>query len=185
MKNHSLKSIAVFCGSTTGSDPAIVQACLDLAQVLCAHKIALVYGGGNVGLMGILADETIRLGGEVIGVIPQKLMDIEVAHKGLPHLHIVPGMHERKALMARLADAFVVLPGGIGTLEEFFEIYTWLQLGYHEKPVALLNINGFYDMLIGFLRQLIQQGFIEKNQFEKLIIHDNSINLINQFMKLR
>jgi uncharacterized protein (TIGR00730 family) len=185
MKTKPLKRIAVFCGSTTGSDPAFVQACLDLAQVLCAHDITLVYGGGNVGLMGILADETIRLGGEVVGVIPQKLMDIEVAHKGLPHLHIVPGMHERKALMARLADAFVVLPGGIGTLEEFFEMYTWLQLGYHEKPVALLNINGFYDMLISFLRQLIQQGFIEKNQFDKLIIHDNSINLINQFMKLR
>ena len=166
MTHHPGKKIAVFCGSASGSDPLIVQGCINLAGELCASKTALVYGGGNVGLMGILADEMLRLGGMVVGVIPQKLVDIEVAHNGLTRLHIVPGMHERKALMAQLSDAFIVMPGGIGTMEEFFEMYTWLQLGYHEKPVALLNINGFYNQLIGFLKHMVDQGFMKKNQVE-------------------
>jgi len=183
MQTRSIKRIAVFCGSAKGSDPAIVQNCILLAGMLCTNKIALVYGGGNVGLMGILADEMLRLGGEVIGVIPQKLVDIEVAHNGLTKLHIVPGMHERKALMARLSDAFVVLPGGIGTMDEFFEMYSWLQLGYHEKPVAILNINGFYDMLIGFLKHLVQQGFVKRRQFEKLIIKERLIDLIDKILR--
>jgi uncharacterized protein (TIGR00730 family) len=166
-----------------GSDPAIVQHCIHLAGVLHTNKIALVYGGGNIGLMGILADEMLRLGGEVIGVIPQKLVDIEVVHNGLTQLNIVAGMHERKALMAKLSDAFVVLPGGIGTMEEFFEMYTWLQLGYHKKPVAILNINGFYDMLIGFLNHLVQQGFVNRKQLEKLIIQERPIDLIDKILK--
>jgi uncharacterized protein (TIGR00730 family) len=183
MKTRTLKRIAVFCGSATGSDPAIISACSDLAGLLHANKIGLVYGGGNIGLMGILADEMLKLGGEVIGVIPQKLVDTEVAHNGLTQLHIVAGMHERKALMANMSDAFAVLPGGIGTLEEFFEMYTWLQLGYHDKVIAVLNINGFYDRLIEFISQLVQQGFVSKSQFEKLIIQDNVADLLNQIMK--
>jgi len=183
MENRLIKSIAVFCGSSIGSDPAIAQACLDLTRAMYSNKITLIYGGGNVGLMGIMADEMLRLGGEIIGVIPQKLVEIEVAHNGLTHLHIVPGMHERKALMGGLANAFAVLPGGIGTMEEFFEMFTWLQLGYHEKPVALLNTNGFYDLLIGFLKHLIRQGFVHQNQFEKLIISDNPHDLVNKILR--
>jgi len=183
MKSHPIKRIAVFCGSATGSDPAFRQTCIDLAGIFQTHRIAMVYGGGNIGLMGILADEMLRLGGEVIGVIPKKLVDIELAHNGLTHLHIVPGMHERKALMASLSDAFIVLPGGIGTMEEFFEMYTWLQLGYHDKPLALLNINGFYNMLIGFLDHIVQQGFFQRSRFEQLIIDDHPADLVNRIIK--
>ena len=179
---EKIKKIAVFCGSATGSDPAIVTDCLELANVLCTNKITLVYGGGNVGLMGIMADEMLRLGGKVIGVIPQKLVEIEVAHTNLTELNIVPGMHERKALMAKLADAFIVLPGGIGTMEEFFEIYTWLQLGYHSKPIALSNVNGFYNVLIDFLNILVSREFVKRSQMEKLLIRKNSKEIIADFL---
>ena len=182
MKSTSITKIAVFCGSSAGYDPVFRQACLDLAGSFHAHRIVLVYGGGNIGLMGILADELLRLGGEVTGVIPKKLVDIEVAHKGLTHLHIVTGMHERKALMANLSDAFIVLPGGIGTMEEFFEMYTWLQLGYHSKPLALLNINGFYNMLIDFLDHTVQQGFFQRCRFEQLIVDDSPADLVNRII---
>ena len=182
MGSEVIKRIAVFCGSAKGNDIAFVQDCLNLAGSLCANNISLVYGGGNVGLMGVLADEMLRLGGEAIGVIPRKLVEIEVAHSGLTKLHIVTGMHERKALMASLADAFIVLPGGIGTMEEFFEIYTWLQLEYHSKPIAISNVNGFYDGLITFLRHLVEQQFVKAAQFERLIIRDNSVQLINNIL---
>lgn len=185
METKIINRIAVFCGSSTGYDPDIIQHCINLARELHANKITLVYGGGNVGLMGILADEMLQLGDEVIGVIPQKLVEIEVAHNGLSHLHIVPGMHERKALMAGLADAFIVLPGGIGTMEEFFEMFTWQQLGYHNKPVAVLNINGFYDQLIGLLGHMSQQGFVSQSKIEELIICNNSVDLINRILKSR
>lgn len=146
------------------------------------HKLALVYGGGNIGLMGLLADEMLKRGGEVIGVIPQKLVDIEVAHYNLTHLHIVSGMHERKALMAKLSDAFIVMPGGIGTMDEFFEMYTWLQLGYHHKPVALLNIKGFYNMLIGFLEHMVQQGYFQRYRYEQLIIEEHPADLVDRIL---
>ena len=157
--------------------------CLNLAAALCSHDIRLVYGGGNIGLMGMLADEVLRLGGKVIGVIPEKLLQIEVAHKRLTEMHVVKGMHERKALMASLADAFIVLPGGIGTMEEFFEIYTWLQLGYHGKPVAISNINGFYDILLSFLHMLVREEFVKKDQIDSLIIENNSTDLVNRIIK--
>jgi uncharacterized protein (TIGR00730 family) len=133
--------------------------------------------------MGILADEMLRLGGEVTGVIPQKLVDIEVVHKGLTHLHIVPGMHERKALMTRLSDAFLILPGGIGTMDEFFEIFTWLQLGYHQKPVALLNANGFYNNLIGLLENMVQQGFLKQDRYDQLIMGEKAEALMARIIK--
>jgi len=183
MKSVNVKRIAVFCGSATGVDPAFRKACIDLAGTLHSKRIGLVYGGGNIGLMGILADEMLRLGSEVIGVIPQKLVDIEVAHNDLTQMHIVPGMHERKALMANLSDAFVVLPGGIGTMEELFEMYTWLQLGYHDKPVALLNTNGFYNTLIGLLENMVQQGFLKKDRFEQLMIGEQPEELIERIIK--
>jgi uncharacterized protein (TIGR00730 family) len=183
MKSKSIHRIAVFCGSANGTDPEIRKECIHLAGIFHSQRIGLVYGGGNVGLMGILADEMLRLGSEVIGVIPQKLVDIEVAHKGLTHMHIVPGMHERKALMAKLSDAFLILPGGIGTMEEFFEMYTWLQLGYHRKPVALLNINGFYNMLIGLLENMVKQGFLKKDRFEQLMIGERVEELVDRIIK--
>jgi len=182
MKTAQIKKVAVFCGSATGNNPAIIQDCLNLAHTLCAHNITMVYGGGNVGLMGVLADEILRQGGEAIGVIPEKLVEIEVAHNGLTKLHIVKGMHERKALMASMADAFIILPGGIGTMEEFFEIYTWLQLGYHNKPIAISNIGGFYNTLIAFLNHLVDQQFVKSSQVEKLIIEKNSVDLVHRIM---
>jgi uncharacterized protein (TIGR00730 family) len=183
MKPATVKRIAVFCGSAAGSDNLFRQACTDLAGILYTRGVGIVYGGGNIGLMGILADEMLKLGGEVIGVIPQKLVDIEVAHTNLTFMHIVPGMHERKALMAKLSDAFLVLPGGIGTMEEFFEMYTWLQLGYHNKPVALLNVHGFYDSLIRFLEHMVHEGFLKRDRFEDLLIDDELSNLIGRIIR--
>jgi len=178
-----ISRIAVFCGSSTGSDHSFIQACTRLAEALYSRRIGLVYGGGNIGLMGILADEMLSSGCEVIGVIPQKLVDMEVAHINLSRLHIVPGMHERKAMMAELSDAFIVMPGGIGTMDEFFEMYTWLLLGYHNKPIGLLNTNGFFDMLIGFIGHMAGQGFLQKNKFDQLIIDENPSSLVDSIIK--
>src|SRR5512133_4099326 len=175
-----IDKVAVFCGSATGNDVAISRDCQNLAAALCAHDITLVYGGGNVGLMGILADEMLRLGGKVVGVIPEKLVEIEVAHSNLTRLHIVKGMHERKALMTSLADAFIVLPGGIGTMEEFFEIYTWLQLGYHNKPIGICNINGFYDILLHFLKHMTEKQFFKSEHLKDLIIAPFSSEIVHQ-----
>jgi uncharacterized protein (TIGR00730 family) len=179
----TIKKVTVFCGSNTGKDEAFTKDCLELARALYKNHISLIYGGGNVGLMGVLADEILRLGGEVIGVIPKKLVEIEVAHTGLTKLHVVEGMHERKALMASLADAFLVLPGGIGTMEEFFEIYTWMQLGYHDKPIAISNVNGYYNVLKDLLNKLVEQSFVKTSQVEKLIIGDNSADILNRIIE--
>lgn len=175
---NGIKKASVFCGSSTGADPIYPKVCLELARLLSKHKIGMVYGGGNIGLMGILADEMLKMGSEVIGVIPQKLVDREVAHTGLTKLHIVHTMHERKALMMELADVFIVLPGGIGTLDEFFEIFTWHQLGYHTKTISILNINGFYNPLFSFLDHLIDQGFLDHSQIKSVIISDSPTELI-------
>jgi uncharacterized protein (TIGR00730 family) len=168
-----IKNIVIFCGSSLGRDPSYKALCKELVKLMFDRGIGLVYGGGNIGLMGVLADEMLRLGGEVTGVIPQKLVDIEVAHTGLTHLHIVSSMHERKALMASLSQAFIALPGGLGTLEEFFEVFTWFQLNYHNKPVCLLNWNGFYDLLLKFLEQIVNKGFIARNQLDNLLVGQN------------
>jgi uncharacterized protein (TIGR00730 family) len=156
----NLKSVAVYCGASMGNDPAHAAAARQLAQVLVEHNIALVYGGGKVGLMGVIADEVLRLGGDVTGVIPQALMAREVGHLGLTRLFVVKDMHERKAMMAQLSDGFIAMPGGMGTLEELFEMLTWAQLGIHAKPVGLLNTGGFYDGLIAFVAHLRGQGFV-------------------------
>ena len=129
----------------------------------------LVYGGGNIGLMGVIADEIMQLGGEVTGVIPRALMDKEVGHVGLTRLHIVKDMHERKALMAALSDGFIAMPGGIGTLEELFEILTWSQLGFHDKPIGVLNVNGFYDGLVGFLEHIVNERFLKMEDASRLM----------------
>ena len=165
-----MKSLCVYCGSSVGASPVYADAARRLAKVMVDDNIALVYGGGNVGLMGVIADEVLRLGGDATGVIPKALMDKEVGHQGLTHLHIVKDMHERKAMMAELSEGFVAMPGGIGTLEELFEVFTWSQLGFHEKPIGLLNVNGFYDGLIGFLDHVIQERFLRPEQ-ASLLVH--------------
>ena len=155
-----MKSIAVYCGASFGVNPLYADTARALGQVLVEHNIGLVYGGGNVGLMGVIADEVLRLGGEATGVIPRALVEREVGHAGLTRIFVVKDMHERKAMMAELSDGFIAMPGGMGTLEELFEMLTWSQLGIHAKPVALLNVNGFYDGLVSFIRHQQAEGFV-------------------------
>jgi len=155
-----LRRVCVFCGSSPGARPEYRAAAEALGRMLAARGLGLVYGGGNVGLMGVLADAALAAGGEVIGVIPRALVDLEVAHTGLRDLRIVDSMHERKAAMAELAGAFVALPGGIGTLEELFEVWTWAQLGLHAKPCALLDVAGYYAPLVAFLEHAVAARFL-------------------------
>ena len=155
-------SVCVYCGSRPGADPAFAASARSIGQWIGRHGGQLVYGGGHNGLMGILADATLEAGGRVIGVIPTALVEKEWAHTGCTELHIVENMHERKRIMAEHADAFLALPGGIGTLEEFFEVWTWRQLGYHDKPVGLLNLNGYYDHLLAFLQSSARSGFMHE-----------------------
>jgi len=150
----------VFCGASTGNDPIYRDAAVALGQTLATNGIRLVYGGGAVGLMGIVADAAMGAGGEVIGIIPQSLKDAEVGHQGLTRLEVVDGMHARKARMAELSDAFIALPGGLGTLEELFEVWTWAQLGYHQKPLGLLEVDQFFGKLSHFLDHLVDKGFV-------------------------
>jgi uncharacterized protein (TIGR00730 family) len=155
-----VKYVCVFCGSSMGVQPAYQQAAQGMGEALARRKLGLVYGGGNVGLMGTIADATLAAGGEVIGVIPDFMVAKEIAHTGLTQLHIVNSMHERKTMMAQLSDAFVALPGGYGTLEEFCEVLTWAQLGLHQKPFGLLNINGYYSPLLKFFDQAVTEEFL-------------------------
>ncbi|BAN50888.1 TIGR00730 family Rossman fold protein [Metapseudomonas resinovorans] len=156
----SLRSVCVFCGASPGAKPIYRETAAMLGHTLAERGITLVYGGGAVGLMGTVADAALAAGGEVIGVIPQSLVDAEVGHNGLTRLEVVDGMHARKARMAELSDAFIALPGGLGTLEELFEIWTWGQLGYHNKPLGLLEVNSFYDKLTDFLDHLVEERFV-------------------------
>jgi len=157
-----LVRICVYAGSNPGADPAYAEATAELARLLADREIGVVYGGARVGLMGILADTALTAGGEVIGVMPQALIDREIGHTGLTELHLVASMHERKALMAELSDGFVALPGGAGTLEELIEVYTWSQLGIHDKPMGVLNVNGYYDGLAALLDHAVQEGFLRR-----------------------
>jgi uncharacterized protein (TIGR00730 family) len=172
-KAHPL-NLCVFCGSSLGSEP-YVQAATELAAKLAQENVSVTYGGGNIGLMGVLADSVLEHDGKITGVIPQFLIDLEVAHTGLTELIVVDSMHERKAEMAKRADAFVALPGGFGTLEEFFEVLTWLQLGLHKKPCILLNVDGFYTPLLEFLDSAHRTGLIS-NVSMSLITVCNSID---------
>ncbi|WP_375740397.1 TIGR00730 family Rossman fold protein [Pseudomonas boanensis] len=156
----SLRSVCVFCGASPGAKPIYRETAALLGHTLAERGLTLVYGGGAVGLMGTVADAALAAGGKVIGVIPQSLMDAEIGHKGLTRLEVVDGMHARKARMAELSDAFIALPGGLGTLEELFEIWTWGQLGYHDKPLGLLEVNSFYDKLTDFLDHLVEERFV-------------------------
>jgi len=173
-------SICVYCGAGMGARPVYADAARSLARALAENGISLVYGGGNVGLMGVIADELMRLGGEVIGVIPRALMDMEVGHVGVTRLHIVKDMHDRKAMMADLADGFIAMPGGIGTLEELFEMLTWAQLGFHGKPIGVLNVNRFYDGLANLLEHTVNEGFLKIEDAARLIYDENPDLLIRR-----
>jgi uncharacterized protein (TIGR00730 family) len=155
-----MKSIAVYCGANAGASEVYAEAARAMGRALVDNDIALVFGGGHVGLMGTIADAVLAAGGKATGVIPQQLVDRELAHTGLTELFVVKDMHERKAMMAKLSDGFIAMPGGMGTLEELFEMLTWSQLGIHAKPVGALNVNGFYDQLVGFLTHAAGEGFI-------------------------
>jgi uncharacterized protein (TIGR00730 family) len=155
-----MRRVCVYAGSNPGNDPAYTDAARALARLLAEREIGLVYGGGKVGLMGVLADTVLAAGGQVIGVMPQALVDREIGHRGLTELRVVDSMHDRKALMADLSDAFVAVPGGIGTLEELIEVYTWSQLGIHDKACGVLNVCGYYDPLAAFLDHAVGEGFL-------------------------
>ncbi len=175
----SLRSVCVFCGASSGGDPAYREAAERLGEEIARRGMTLVYGGGAVGLMGMLADATLKAGGEVIGIIPQSLRDAEIGHPGLTRLEVVDGMHARKARMAQLADAFIALPGGLGTLEELFEVWTWGQLGYHAKPLGLLEVNGFYGKLSAFLDHLVGEGFVRRPHRDMLQRGDSAAALLD------
>ncbi|MEY3899419.1 MAG: hypothetical protein RI962_574 [Pseudomonadota bacterium] len=176
----SLQSLCVYCGSASGHDAAYADSARALGLEIARRGMSLVYGGGHVGLMGVVADAVLAAGAEVTGVIPSALMDSEVGHTRLTKLHVVKDMHERKALMAELADGFIALPGGIGTLEELFEVMTWLQLGYHRKPVGLLNTMGFYDDLLGMLNKQRDAGFLKPAHHALLITEAGITKLLDR-----
>jgi len=175
-----MKRLCVFCGSSPGHNPVYAALATQLGQALAQRGIGLVYGGGRVGLMGVLADATLAAGGKVIGVIPKALMDRELGHGGATELRVVDSMHERKALMAELADGFVALPGGIGTLEEIFEVWTWAQLGIHRKPCGLLDVNDFFAPLVGFLDQVVANGFLSPQARAMLTVAQSTDELFAQ-----
>jgi uncharacterized protein (TIGR00730 family) len=176
-----VKQICVFCGSSPGEGQDYIKAARSMGQALAKRDITLVYGGASVGMMGQLAKACLDAGGEVIGVIPRKLVEMEVAFTQLAQLHVVESMHERKAKMAEMADGFIALPGGLGTIEEFFEVLTWAQLGMHRKPCGLLNTCRYYDKLIDFLDQAVEQQFVEPVHREMIQIDESPDGLLKKF----
>lgn len=172
-------SICVYCGSRFGDSPAFADAARTVGRLIAERGHQLVYGGGNVGLMGAVADAAMSAGGRVVGVIPQALMEREVGHRHLTELHVVQTMHERKLMMAERSDAFVALPGGIGTFEEIFEVWSWQQLGYHDKPVALLNVDRYYDRLLDFMDITHRRGFVSDAQHAALLVDDQPARLLD------
>ncbi|MCH7338917.1 LOG family protein [Acinetobacter higginsii] len=176
-----MNSICVFCGSSLGNDPIYQQMAEATGQAIAAQGKTLVYGGGRSGLMGVVANSALQAGGRVIGVIPDALVDRELAHTGLTELHIVKNMHERKTKMAELSDAFVALPGGAGTLEEIFEQWTWSQLGIHQKPCAFLNVDGFYDGFIQMIQGSVERGFSQERFVDKLIVAEQIEDILTAF----
>ena len=176
-----MKRVCVFCGSSPGASPTYAATAQRVGALLAQRGLTLVYGGGNVGLMGVLADAVLAHGGHVIGVIPQALMDLEVGHTGLSDLRIVGSMHERKALMADLSDGFIALPGGIGTLEEFCEVLTWAQLGMHAKPCGLTNVDGYFDHLITFLDHSVHERFFRPQHRAMVLVEADPDTLLDRF----
>ncbi len=180
VETQYMKRICVYCGAKPGARAGYLQAADDLGDALLSRGIGLVYGGGRTGLMGRIADRVAGGGGEAIGIIPQSLLDKEVAHDGLSELKVVAGMHERKALMAELSDGFIAMPGGLGTLEELFEALAWAQLGFHQKPCAVFNACGYYDNLAGFLDHAVAEGFVKSKHRGLMIMEDNPARLLER-----
>ena len=176
-----VESVAVYCGSRAGALRAYAEAARLVGRTLGEEGVRVVYGGGDIGLMGVVADAALEAGGEVIGVIPKDLMALELGHTGVTELHQVESMHERKTMMADLSDAFVALPGGIGTMEEIFEVFTWTQLGFQAKPCAFLNVAGYYDELFAFLKTMVRQGFLKDRNHEDLVIGEDFEEILQIF----
>jgi len=177
-----VKAICVYCGANAGASPRFAEEARALARALVERNLSLVYGGGKVGLMGVIADEVLRLGGEVTGVIPTALVEREVGHTGLTRQFIVKDMHERKAMMAQLADGFIAMPGGLGTLEELFEMLTWAQLGIHAKPIGLLNVDGYYDGLVNFVRHATEQELVRPQHAALMMVENDAEALMRRFV---
>lgn len=180
-----MKKLAVFCGSKDGATPIFRQAATTLGTTLAAHQIGLVYGGSRVGTMGAVADAVLAANGQAVGVLPHFLQEKEIAHPNLTELHLVESMHDRKAKMAKLADGFIILPGGPGTMEEFFEVFTWAQLGLHEKPCGILNIDGYYDPLVALFQQMETQGFLIPEHASMLLVESDPERLLERFRSYR
>lgn len=181
MSEAKLRRVCVFCGSNPGRRPEYVQAAREMGRVLAERGLGLVYGGGKTGLMGVVADTVLAAGGEVLGVIPEALMAREVGHAGLTRLHVVETMHERKAMMADLCDGFVALPGGFGTFEEFCEVLTWSQLGFHPKPCGLLNVSGYYDTLLALFDHATAEGFVPPSHRTIVLEDTDPARLLDRF----
>jgi len=177
--------LCVFCGSSVGANPAFADAARVLGTELAERRIGMVFGGGNVGLMGVVADAALAAGGEVIGVIPHGLVSRELAHQSVTCLHVVDSMHQRKALMAELSDGFIALPGGFGTLEEFCEVVTWTQLGVHAKACGLLNVDGYYDGLLAFLAHALKEEFLRPTHFEIVVSDPIPVTLVDRVLDWR
>ena len=175
-----MQRVAVFCGSNSGSDPVYATAAAELGRLLAERGDGLVYGGGSVGLMGVVADAVLEAGGDVIGVIPEMLATRELLHPRVPDMRRVPDMHARKALMAELADAFVALPGGYGTLEELFEVITWAQLGIHRKNIGLMNVAGFFDPLVRMVDHAVQTGFLKVKHRDLIVVEERPADLLDR-----
>jgi len=178
-----MKSICVFCGANYNGDPNLKQAIELLADVVVSRDITLVFGGGKVGVMGLMADAVLARGGKAIGVIPTFLMDKEVGHTGLTQMHVVANMHQRKQMMSDLSDGIITLPGGFGTLEEFFEVLTWLQLGLHKKPIGILNVGGFYDFLLKQMDVMVEHRFLKPANRELVLTSNDPIELVDIMSK--
>jgi len=179
-----MRRICVYCASNTGVHAGYAEAAVNLAETLVRHEYELVYGGASRGIMGILADAVLERGGKVHGVIPKMLVDREIAHSGLTELHVVTSMHERKSMMAALADGFIALPGGFGTLEELIEILTWAQLLYHDKPCGLINVRGYFDGLIAYLDHAVGEGFLRPEYRRLLLTSDTAAGLVAEFERV-
>ncbi|MBF8275405.1 MAG: hypothetical protein HW390_478 [Candidatus Brocadiaceae bacterium] len=177
--------VCVFCGASSGGRPIYTKVAQQLGKAIVSHNMGLVFGGGSVGLMGVIADAVLKEKGEVIGVIPHALSSNEIAHQDLTELRFVSGMHERKAMMAELSDLFIAMPGGYGTLDEFFEILTWSQLGLHSKPIGLLNVDGYFDLLLAFINHVLQEGFIQPKHHQLLVISSDPETLLSELINRR
>lgn len=177
-----MRSMGIFCGSNTGNDEVIVEAAIKLGAILAQNHLRLIYGGASVGIMGIIADSCLSQGGQVIGVIPRFMQTQELVHPHLTELHLVNSMHERKALMVKLSDGFIALPGSLGTLDELFETWTWQKLGLHHNPIGLLNVNHYYDKLLAFLHDMCERHFLNANELAKLHVSENPHSLVSKLL---